>query len=32
MGKHVAHPNVPGFRKKGYKCEAKWNPAERDDA
>ena len=25
-GKHTAHPDVIGFRKKGYKVEAKWNP------
>ena len=24
-GKHIAHPDIPGFRKKGYRCEAKWN-------
>jgi len=25
-GKHTAHPDVIGFRRKGYKVEAKWNP------
>ena len=25
-GKHTAHPAVPGYRVKGYKCEPKWNP------
>ena len=27
-GKHVAHPDVPGFRAKGYRCEPKWNRHE----
>ena len=25
-GKHAAHPDVPGFRRKKYRCEARWNP------
>ena len=25
-GKHTPHPDVPGFRVKGYRCEPKWNP------
>lgn len=29
MGKHVAHPLVPNFKRNNYRCEAKWNPAER---
>lgn len=29
MGKHVAHPRVFAFIRNGYRCEAKWNPAER---
>lgn len=27
-GKHIAHPAIHGFRKKGYCCEAKWNRHE----
>jgi len=30
-GKHIPHPDVPGFRAKGYRCEAKWNPRPQDD-
>lgn len=30
-GKHTAHPDVPGYRVKGYKCEPKWNLPIRDD-
>lgn len=27
-GKHVAHPDVFGFRRSGYRCEPKWNRHE----
>lgn len=27
-GKHVARPDVHGFRRNGYRCEAKWNRPE----
>lgn len=26
-GKHMPHPDVFAYRRNGYKCEAKWNPA-----
>jgi hypothetical protein len=26
QGKHMPHPDVFGFVRNGYKCEAKWNP------
>ena len=25
-GKHTPHPDVHGFRVRGYRCEPKWNP------
>jgi hypothetical protein len=25
-GKHTPHPDVHGFRTRGYRCEPKWNP------
>lgn len=28
-GKGGNHPDVPGFRKKGYRVEARWNPKEK---
>lgn len=30
-GKHTAHPDVHGYRKKGYRCEPKWNLAPKED-
>ncbi len=29
LGKHMPHPDVHGFRVHGYKCEPRWNPAEK---
>lgn len=29
-GKHTAHPAVPGYRVKGYKCDPKLNPKVAD--
>jgi hypothetical protein len=29
-GKHSAHPDVPGYRRNGYKCEPKWNVAAKN--
>ncbi len=31
-GKHLAHPDIPGFRRSGYRCEAKWNRPEVKEA
>ena len=28
-GKGGNHPDVPGFRRKGYRVEARWNPKEK---
>lgn len=27
-GKHTPHPDVPGYRREGYRCEPKWNHRE----
>lgn len=29
MGKHIAHPHVFAFQRNNYRCEPKWNPAEK---
>lgn len=29
MGKHMPHPHVFAFIRNNYRCEPKWNPAER---
>jgi hypothetical protein len=31
MGKHAAHPDVPGFKRNKYKCEPKWNPKPNEE-
>lgn len=30
-GKHVAHPDVPGFKVKGYRCDSRWNRHDKED-
>ena len=30
-GKHSPHPDVPGYRRHGYKCEPKWNTKAKEE-